>query len=257
MFRDFFFTLMLVFLTASGVIAQQQMQDVVYLKDGAIIRGMIIEMSPNASVKVQMKDGSVFVFKMENVEKIVKEMSPEKDEGEESKKTEKPITSPSPSSETTPSPQSQEPVLKQHHFPPSPPEKTPGLQANPVKMKRHKNPYASCILSFILPGGGQIYNGEVDKGLAAIALRIIGVVMMMNGVETQTTYYGGYYYQETGLTPGYWVGLAIGTGSLIWSMIDAPISSERINREREREMGLNIKPVSNGDGMMVGLAYRF
>lgn len=73
MFRGVFLALALTFGVGSGIYAQGQMQDVVYLKDGSIIRGMIIEMVPNAAIKVQMKDGSVFVFKMENVDRITKE----------------------------------------------------------------------------------------------------------------------------------------------------------------------------------------
>ena len=49
-------------------------QDVVYLKNGSIIRGMIIEQIPNVSLKIQTKDSNVFVFKMEEIEKITKEL---------------------------------------------------------------------------------------------------------------------------------------------------------------------------------------
>ena len=52
-----------------------QYRDVVYLKNGSIIRGMIIELTPNVSVKIQTKDGSIFVYKMEEVEKITKEIT--------------------------------------------------------------------------------------------------------------------------------------------------------------------------------------
>lgn len=47
--------------------------DVVYLKNGSVIRGMIIEQVPNVSIKIQTADGSVFFYKMEEVEKITKE----------------------------------------------------------------------------------------------------------------------------------------------------------------------------------------
>jgi hypothetical protein len=53
--------------------SQQQMEDVVYLKDGSIIRGMIVEQIPNVTLKIQTRDGSIFVFPMEKVEKIIKE----------------------------------------------------------------------------------------------------------------------------------------------------------------------------------------
>lgn len=51
----------------------QSHQDVVYLKNGSIIRGMVIEQIPNESLKIQTADGSIFVYKMEEVQKITKE----------------------------------------------------------------------------------------------------------------------------------------------------------------------------------------
>lgn len=48
--------------------------DVVYLKNGSIIRGIIIEQTPNVSLKIQTKDGSVFVYNIEDVEKMTKEL---------------------------------------------------------------------------------------------------------------------------------------------------------------------------------------
>ncbi len=55
--------------------AQQDLQDVVYLKNGGIIRGMIIEQIPNVTIKIQTGDGSVFVYQMDEIQKITKEES--------------------------------------------------------------------------------------------------------------------------------------------------------------------------------------
>lgn len=48
-------------------------QDVVYLQNGSIIRGMVIEQVPNVSIKIQTSDGSIFVYEMKDVAKIAKE----------------------------------------------------------------------------------------------------------------------------------------------------------------------------------------
>jgi hypothetical protein len=48
-------------------------QDVVYLKNGSVIKGIIIEQTPNVSLKIQTKDGSIFVYQMTEVEKMTKE----------------------------------------------------------------------------------------------------------------------------------------------------------------------------------------
>ncbi len=49
------------------------LEEVVYLKNGSIIRGTIIEQVPNQSIKIQTKDGSIFAYSMNEVEKITKE----------------------------------------------------------------------------------------------------------------------------------------------------------------------------------------
>lgn len=57
----------------SAAAAAVQMQDVVYLKNGSIVRGQIVELVPDGTVKIETADGSVFVFRMEEVERIAKE----------------------------------------------------------------------------------------------------------------------------------------------------------------------------------------
>ena len=55
------------------VSAQQNLQEVIYLKNGSIIRGTIIEQVPNKTIKIQTIDGNVFAYQMDEVEKITKE----------------------------------------------------------------------------------------------------------------------------------------------------------------------------------------
>lgn len=53
---------------------QSNYQDVVYLKNGSIIRGTIIEQVPNKSIKIETADRSVFVYQMDEIEKLTKEV---------------------------------------------------------------------------------------------------------------------------------------------------------------------------------------
>jgi len=53
--------------------AQTNYEDVVYLKNGSIIHGIIIEQIPNKSIKLQTRDGNVFVYKIDEIEKMTKE----------------------------------------------------------------------------------------------------------------------------------------------------------------------------------------
>jgi len=63
--------LALVLLVFISVIAfgQSNYQDVVYLKNGSIIRGIVIEQIPNKSIKIETSDKSVFVYQMDEIEK--------------------------------------------------------------------------------------------------------------------------------------------------------------------------------------------
>ena len=49
------------------------MNEVVYLKNGGILRGVIIEQVPNTSLKVQMRDKSIIACRYDEVERITKE----------------------------------------------------------------------------------------------------------------------------------------------------------------------------------------
>ncbi len=63
---------MLLVMTASVLFAQSNLQDVVYLKNGSIIKGVITEQVFGEHIKMETADGSVFVFKAEEIEKITK-----------------------------------------------------------------------------------------------------------------------------------------------------------------------------------------
>ena len=57
-----------------GITYSQQYEDVVYLKDGSIIHGIIIEQAPNKYIKI--KSGkNVFVYQMDEIEKMTKEIT--------------------------------------------------------------------------------------------------------------------------------------------------------------------------------------
>jgi len=67
--------LLAVGLAFAGLIAkgQSSLIDVVYLKNGSIIKGIIVEQVPGQAVKLQTADGSLFVFEMEEITKMTRE----------------------------------------------------------------------------------------------------------------------------------------------------------------------------------------
>lgn len=54
-------------------LSAKDFEEVVYLKNGSIVRGQIIETIPNESLKIETQDGNVFFFRMEEVLKMTKE----------------------------------------------------------------------------------------------------------------------------------------------------------------------------------------
>lgn len=65
--------ILVLFTSRYAVHSQTPLQEVVYLKNGSMIRGTVIEQVPGQSLKIQTADGSIFVYRMDEVEKITKE----------------------------------------------------------------------------------------------------------------------------------------------------------------------------------------
>lgn len=78
--------------------------------------------------------------------------------------------------------------------------------------KFYKNPSIATMLSFFFMGLGQIYNGQIGKGVLFIILYIISVALMYAGIGVITT-------------PILW----------IWGMIDANNSAKKINEKLANE----------------------
>lgn len=54
--------------------SQSQYQDAIYLKDGSVYRGVIIEEVPNKSFKIKSWDNKEYVFQINEIEKLAKEI---------------------------------------------------------------------------------------------------------------------------------------------------------------------------------------
>ena len=73
MFRFILIICVMAFLTTTQVLAQE-LEDVVYLKNGGIVRGTVIfEQLPDKSLKIARFDGRVFRYKMNEIDKMSKE----------------------------------------------------------------------------------------------------------------------------------------------------------------------------------------
>ncbi len=66
--------LLLVALCFCASVASAQTIEIVHLKNGGRIRGIITEQIPNEQLKIQTSDGNIFVYSFDEIEKITKEL---------------------------------------------------------------------------------------------------------------------------------------------------------------------------------------
>jgi hypothetical protein len=64
----------------STIAMAAEYKDVVYLKNGSVVKGVIIENIINEKIRLETSDGSVFVFKYSEISKVQKEKSGEQSE---------------------------------------------------------------------------------------------------------------------------------------------------------------------------------
>ena len=210
--------------------SQQSADDVVYLKDGSIIRGKIFEEVPKKYVKMQTPDGKIREFKMAKVKSI--NHAPSQQPPAEVEAVRDTIQD---AGSNTSVVQPSSPVVSMQ---PAPSQ----VQLRPVAMSEARSPAVSFVLSFFIPGLGQYYNGEYTKGGIQTGAFLAGVGMMVFAGKSSTYssnpytdygYYGTYTYYnpswEDETTAWMYIGAGVAVSSWIWSMIDAPLSSRRIN----------------------------
>ena len=92
---------------------------------------------------------------------------------------------------------------------------------------KKRDPGVAFILSFFVSGTGQVYNGQYVKGAVMFAGSLTGAIMTFKGIESGHKYYRQY-------------GPILLIGSSLWSMIDAPISAGKLNKENG--LTLRIQP---------------
>lgn len=157
------------FLMCSSVLSQSNLQDIIHLKNGSIVRGTIIEQVPNETIKIKTNDGNIFVFKMSEIQKIVKD-------------------------EAT-------------------------VQPNKATT-RLKSPLTAFALSFLYPGIGQFYNGDVGQGFLHLGINTISLPLFL-------------FYSEEGeeFRTASTILLGVWGVNYIWALIQAPTKANKINNK--------------------------
>ncbi len=210
-------------LVATSPLFAQEMEDVVFLKDGSIVRGTVIERIPGESLKIQTQAGTVFVYTMDEITRMTKE-----------------------------------PVM--------------GLGGR--MGARQKQPLRAFGLSLLIPGAGQFYNGQHGKGVAQLGAVVLGWGLMISAVEDNSLLcvdvdclYDDPDPDDDDGRLG--VGLLLWLGGHLWSIIDAPISANRINQQSQQSnyghlmefdvdrVALGVDPVVQPDRVGTRLTFHF
>ena len=197
MFRFILIACVVAFLANTQVLAQE-LEDVVYLKNGGIVRGTIFEQLPDKSLKIARFDGKVFRYKMKEIDKISKET-----------------------------------VMRMH------------------AIGKKKNPMVALGLSFPIIGAGQFYNGQYTKGVIQLGAAIVGLGLTLSASGDNQDQPDGNLDVDSDdwmSVPGY----LLLFGGAIWSLIDAPMSANRINQQSQTASFGHLFQL-DGDRTMLGM----
>ncbi len=214
MFRFILIAAAVAFLATTQGLAKE-MEDVVYLKNGGIVRGTVIEQVAGKSLKIVRFDGKEFRYKMKEIDKISKET-----------------------------------VMRMR------------------AIGKKKNPMVALGLSFPMIGAGQFYNGQYVKGTIQLGAAVVGLGFTLSASgDNEDRPDGNLDVDEDDWmsVPGY----LLLFGGAIWSLIDAPMSANKINQQNQVESfghlfqldgdraTLGLDPVASRSGLGTLLTLRF
>lgn len=97
--------------------------------------------------------------------------------------------------------------------------------------KNRKNPATALVLSGILPGLGQFYNGQIFKGILFLALVVVICVLAYNPVIYLINSWGSFLNMTLDMSQIYKLLIYIVAANvvLVLAMLDAKVSADRIN----------------------------
>ena len=177
--------------------AASQREDVVYLKDGTVVHGTIIDHNPGQFLRIRTVDNRVLTYSAEKIFKVAR-------------------------------------------------------QAAASSGKRRRNPASAGCLSCIIPGLGQFYNGQPEKGCLQFGMVSGGVTyaFFVGMAELYDSFGGGSSDPSDAVFYG---SLGIAAFAWLWSVIDAVESAKMINERNENQRHGHLMELNDiGIGSIVG-----
>ncbi|GEM_PF-1907671 len=228
----------LLIVSITSVLAQERI-DVIYLKNGDVLKGIIVENVPNVHVRIELQGGSVLTVKYADIAKFTKE-NPAK-----------------PAPQAQPAPQLQPP--------PGDALVQPDMQKMMAYEQEKKSSGTAIVLSLVVSSAGHAYAGNWPRGLLFTAGRVAGVVLALTaGTSTNYVYSPGYYWASYGYytsetTTWFYVGIGAAVGFAVWEAIDAGGEADRYNEKLyEKTMGkkpVAVSIISGANGPQFQLSY--
>jgi hypothetical protein len=147
-------TMLFLFLVALHVGLAQERIDVVHLKNGDVLKGVIIENVPNDYVRIELQGGSIFTVKYADILKFTKE-------NVSSPASTQPQTS-------TMTGRTEELIQKLRYY-----------------EQEKKNPAVAAYLSLLLTSTGHAYAGNWGRGLLFTVLRVGGYYLLFTELRSR------------------------------------------------------------------------
>ena len=141
------FVLFAILVSGFAIFAQSEMRDVVYLKNGSVVKGTIMEEAVGKYVRIDTPDGSIFFYEMNEIEKIVKE------------KVATPETKVETSETKVATNQNSMPVQNNNY----------------IYMPPRKSTFGAGFLSFLIPGAGELYATNWEQGWGTMFFCYVGI----------------------------------------------------------------------------------
>ena len=207
----------------------QERIDVVHLKNGDIVKGVIVENIPNDCVKIELQGGSILIYKYVEIDRLTRELS---------------STIMYRQQQTRPEPQYNADAQKM-------------MMYNSQK----KDPATAVVLSCLLTSTGHAYAGNWGRGVKFTMGRLLCFLFAVTaGIEIEDA--GDATEVSTGVNGMYTLGMFGVFVTSLWEIADARMEVIKYNQALHNRIytgkpsfGMNIVP--NRDGANLMLTYNF